>query len=279
MTFSRDLSEAMIERLQGAKVSTTHAYFFQSLKRYLQIHNKTPQLVKRHAGKLIKSYIDEKLVEKETMAYVKTEFGIQTKEIPNEVKKEFFTIYYDLRTLVDKIRQSALNYTTEQLKIHELYDFTYGVQTVNDAILLLETLSNRFFQRATVDFGGMIYLPLVHPELAERIVSPKILLIDEVNDTNKLLEWAYRVVGRNSRVICVGDKKQTIHIWAGTPRDCMERLKTQFNATELSYDFTFRVPKAMCKYLNDSGIDTRIKPYKTNRVGEIAKFSYAQFLS
>lgn len=279
LTFSKDLSEAMLERLEGAKVSTTHAYMFQALKGYLRLHNKTPQLFKKHGGKTFRSYVDEDLLDKELMMYVKTEFGITTPTIPAEVKKEFFTVFFDLKTVVNKIRQGALNYKTEVLKIHETFDFIYGVQTVNDALIVLETLSNRFFQRAVVDFNGMLYLPLIHAELAERIVSPEILLVDETNDTNKLLEFSYRCVGRNSRFIGVGDKKQTIHIWAGTPRDCMERLQTHFNAKQLSYDFTFRVPKSICRYLNESGIDTRIQPYENNREGEITRFTYHQFLS
>lgn len=279
LTFSHDLAVSMVERLPQAKVFTTHAYMFQALKRFLQIRNIKPQSIAKFEGQTIRTYIDADLVAKEVKTFVKLSMNVPLKEsIPADKKKEFYQIFFDIKTLVDKIRLNAYHYINEAPLIHEKFDIEYGVQTVNDALMILDLLSKRFMLRGTVDFNGMLYLPLIHPETHRYIVSPKVLLIDEANDTTKLLNNCYKIIGKN-RVIIVGDKKQTIHIWAGTPRDCMDKLQLHFTAKELSYDFTFRVPKAMCKYLNDSGIDKRIKPYETNLQGSLTNVKYVEFLS
>ena len=81
-------------------------------------------------------------------------------------------------------------------------------------------------------------------------------------------------------MIAVGDKKQTIHIWAGAKANGFETLAVYCQAKMLTYDFTFRVPKAMCRYLNNSGLDTRIKPYAGNIEGAIIEsLSYHDFLN
>lgn len=80
---------------------------------------------------------------------------------------------------MNAIRTAGLNYTTEALNIHEKFDSKFGVQTVNDALVVLKTLIDRYFLRGVVDFMGMLYLPLIHPEVHNDIYSPQILILDE----------------------------------------------------------------------------------------------------
>lgn len=278
LTFSTALAQNMQGKITGATVQTTHSYMYQALKTYLKIHNISGSFVKDHdKGKY--THIDNELLRKYMYNYVKTMMGIMTPHVPAEHKKEFYSLQFKIIDCVNAIRNGAYNYVTHPFAIHEKFDLTYGEVIVKEALIALKALSDRFFQRGMTDFTGMLYLPLVHPELIHYIKSPERLILDETNDTTPLLDSAYRIIGRNSVVLAVGDKKQTIHIWAGANPNCMDILSKYYEAHNLSYDFTFRVPKAMCKYLNDSKIDTRIKPYDSNNEGKIEFVSFNKFLA
>jgi superfamily I DNA/RNA helicase len=285
LTFSRSLAEDMGKKVTNGVTKTAHAYMYDALRKHLKLHHQQVskgQLVRQPDSTSRYSNADDSLLQKISYALVRTNFGLIDKsKVPTEISKEFYAQHYGLIGCVNAIRTAGLNYTTEALKIHEKFDSKFGVQTVNDALVVLKTLTDRYFLRGTVDFMGMLYLPLIHPEVHNDIYSPQILILDEINDNTPLLENAYRIISRKSRqVIAVGDKKQTIHIWAGAKANGFETLADYFQAKMLTYDFTFRVPKAMCRYLNNSGLDTRIKPYAGNIEGAIIEsLSYHDFLN
>lgn len=278
LTFSSALAQNMQSKITGATVQTTHSYMFQAMKAYLKLHNIKGSFVKDH-DKGRYTHVDNELLRKYMYNYVKTMMGIMTPHVPNEQKKEFYSLQFKIIECVNAIRNAALDYITQPIAIHEKFDLPFGEVIVNEALIALKALSNRFFERGTTDFTGMLYLPLVHPELIRHIKSPARLILDETNDTTPLLDAAYRIIGRDSVVLAVGDKKQTIHIWAGADPNCMDILSKFYEAHNLSYDFTFRVPKTMCKYLNESGIDTRIKPYDGNNEGSIQFVSFNKFMA
>lgn len=280
LTFSHDLAESMTERIADATVSTTHAYMFTALRHFLKVKNIKAQITKDYEGKWRPSYVDDKLLQRTVFRYLQESYGLlDAKKIPADLAKEFYGFQFDIMHCVEKIRTQAWNYETQAQLIHTELDLKCGVEVVDDALKILKVLSDRFFLRGTCDFGGMLYLPLVHEELRTAIRSPKWLIVDEANDTTPALYECYKIIGRESNVIVVGDQKQTIHIWAGAPSNCMDILQEYYKAQRLSYDFTFRVPKAMCKYLQQSGIDTRIQPYEGNAQGKIEKITYNKFLS
>lgn len=281
LTFSRDLAEDMQGKVESGVVKTAHAYMYDALRKYLQVKNVKPQLVRQSDGSVRYSYVDDSLLKQIAYNHCKTAFGlIDSKVIPQPMVKEFYSLMYDLMNCTNKIRTLALDYERDFIKIHELFDTKFGLQTVNDTLVILKALTDRFFLRGTVDFMGMLYIPSIRSEVHHNIHSPEVLIIDEVNDNTKLLENAYRIISRKSKqVIAVGDEKQTIHIWAGANPNGVKDLQGYYQAKMLTYDFTFRVPKAMCRYLQSSGLDKRIKTYDRNPEGAILKASYNEFLS
>jgi len=281
LTFSRDLAQDMQDKIESGFVKTAHAYMFEALRNYLRVKNVKSQLVRQPDGSVRYSHVDDSLLKQTAYAHCKSAFGlVDSKVIPPSMVKEFYGLMYDLMNCVNRVRTLALDYEKDVIKIHELLDLKFGLQTVNDSLVILKTLTDRFFLRGTVDFMGMLYIPLIRSEVHHNIHSPEVLIIDEVNDNTKLLESAYQIIARKSKqVIAVGDEKQTIHIWAGANPNGVKDLQGYYQAKMLTYDFTFRVPKAMCRYLQSSGIDTRIKTYEHNKEGAILKASYNEFLA
>lgn len=276
VTYSSTLAEDIERRITTATVSTTHARLLEACKEYLKIHNIRPQAIRQDDGTVKHTYVDKNLLSKTTNQYLKQSFGIAA-TVPTDFAKEFYSTQFSLIRLVELIRQKALS---ESAAIHTEFDGKFPIELVNDAVNVLQLLSERFFKRATVDFTGMLYLPITHPEIQRYVNSPDILAVDEVNDSNPLLRKAYALIGKDSKkVILVGDRKQTIHIWNGTESNCMDLLSSFYSAQGLEYEYTFRVPHKMCELLNNSGIDTRIKPYKNNKIGTVETIKYVNFFS
>lgn len=279
LTFSKSLADDMQERIKSSVVSTTHSFLHNVLYNYTKLRNIKLQVSKRKDGGFSYSLVHENLVQSVVKNYLKTSYGIITKDIPPEQSKEFYNVMYEIVNLAEKIRQQALH-VDNVITIHELFDSRFGVETVTDTINVINILTERFLLRGQTDFTGLLYLPLVVPELKERIPSPALLFVDEINDTNPLQLFIYQTVAKNSNVILVGDNQQCIHIWAGAMPNGMERMETVFSAQRLEYNFSFRIPKKLSLYLNQSCIDTRIKTYESNKIGEIVEnLSYNALLS
>lgn len=281
LTFSKELAKDMQEKLKG-KVQTIHSKMYQICSQWIKIHNIKRQGTKTSTGQWQYSILDEDLATKVIKDYLKPAFGIAIgQKVPNDKIAEFYTECFTLLGLVNKIRNSALHYENDIAEIKEKYNVKYTEKVVGDAVEILKILNLRFFNRAQVDFIGMLYIPFTNTNIFEsRIEKPKFLIIDETNDLSPILRSTINLlVGTSTKLIAVGDEQQTIHIWSGTEPDCMERFKISHNMKELEYEYTFRVPKKHCVYLNNSGIDNRIKPYETNNTGTLEKVSYNKTLS
>lgn len=279
LTFSKSLADEMASKIDG-QTSTTHALMYNALKSYATNKlNKRPQMAKDTEGKWFRQYVKTDLLSYEVHRMLRREYGIDKAEIPGDIRKELFIRQFSIIDAVNKIRSQALNYKSQQELIAQRYTEMYGVGTVSDALTALGILSEKFFQKVQVDFMGMLYLPFVHKELHPYIQSPRVLGIDEANDSFPILREVYKIIARQTETVIIsGDAHQTIHIWAGTESDTMSIMQKEWDATVLSYEETFRVPNVMCEYLNSSQIDTRIKPYQ-HRDGEIREISYNQMLN
>lgn len=266
LTFSKSLAEDLLGKLTGT-VKTVHAKMYEACQQYLYNNNIHPQRGKYSDGTYGPKYVEDELVFKTTIAHLKTYFGFDM-FIPKESKKEFFSLQFGIISFVDKMRLKAIDYRNIE-EVNKEFGATLSEEIIKLGLEVMEMLTDRFFKRGQFDYAGMIYIPVMFPEVGRLVKSPKILAIDEVNDSYPLLRAAYKIIARDSTVIAVGDEKQAIHMWAGTEVNCMWLMQSQLKAFPMPYETTFRVPKVMCSYLNSSGVDTRIKPYDKNRVGKI----------
>lgn len=77
------------------------------------------------------------------------------------------------------------------------------------------------------------------------------LFIDEFQDTS-ILQWKILngIIQKSSRVICVGDEKQSIYGWRGGEKALFENLEQILNATVESLDTSYRSKKSIVDFTN-----------------------------
>ena len=115
------------------------------------------------------------------------------------------------------------------------------------------TLSNKAIQRCLeiepnkssyIDFDDMLWLPLML-DLDFSPVKFDLLIADEIQDANKIQHEL--TLRSGSRLICVGDRRQSIYQFRGADSQSMDTLKkalaeTERGVIELSLQTTFRLP-------------------------------------
>lgn len=128
----------------------------------------------------------------------------------------------------------------------------YGVSVNGNADAVYE-IAGKAFDRSqhdltTVDFDDMIYLPAIGHVACEPF---DFLLIDETQDLNKAqIEFALRSTRPNSRVLAVGDRKQSIYGFRGAALDAVDNVIAALSATTLPLSITYRMPKRHVDYVN-----------------------------
>lgn len=91
-----------------------------------------------------------------------------------------------------------------------------------------------------IDFDDQLYLPILWKIPLEQTDW---VFVDEAQDTNPIRRaLASRVLKPGGRMICVGDRKQSIYGFTGASIDAMDQLKEAWNCTELPLSVCYRCP-------------------------------------
>lgn len=95
-----------------------------------------------------------------------------------------------------------------------------------------------------LDFDDMIWMPR---ELGFKPQPVDIALTDETQDLNVIQQWL--TLNSGDRIVCVGDKNQSIYSFRGADSDSMVKLRTALGATsrgcvDLPLTLTRRCPKS-----------------------------------
>lgn len=94
-----------------------------------------------------------------------------------------------------------------------------------------------------IDFADMIFLPVALDWIQPRF---DLLVVDEAQDMSPLqLELAQRVC--RGRFALVGDDRQAIYGFRGADVGCLDRLKGELHAEELSLTTTYRCPRVVVR--------------------------------
>lgn len=271
LTFSRSLADEMIGKFAYAKANTLYGHGLQALKKYVYV-NSIPQQSRYENGKFIRTVVHPDTTENAIFKYLKKAYDIH-KYIPKILASEFWSDYNDINSLVTLIRREAIHYN-DVVNIHEKYDASYTPEIVEMAIDILTITKDLFFLRGMADFEMMLYLPVCEESIKKYLELPKILGIDETQDSNKLMQEFYKlIVTDETQVILVGDNQQAIHGWNGVSLESFYQLQEMFNCILYEYNVTFRLPIVLTNYLNTSGLQPNIKPYN-NHTGKIEYISY-----
>jgi ATP-dependent DNA helicase UvrD/PcrA len=95
--------------------------------------------------------------------------------------------------------------------------------------------------RKVVDFDDMLYMPIVSGVPFDK---SDVVFLDEAQDVNGIqAEIVSRMLGRDSRVIVVGDSRQSVYGFRGALSDSMEQLGDRFHCRRLPLTISYRCPK------------------------------------
>lgn len=96
-----------------------------------------------------------------------------------------------------------------------------------------------------IDFDDMIWIPIVNNFYSK---TYNYVFIDETQDLNKSqLELIKKVCNKDTRVIAVGDRKQSIYAFRGANTNSMDDVKEFFEAVELPLSICYRCAKNVVK--------------------------------
>lgn len=276
LMFSNTLAAELKEEFKFGEVSTLHAHGLWACREYLRVNNIRLQNAFKD-GKIYKTAVHEETTEFAIFQYLKQTYGL-VKEIPKHLHIQgedtpFNIVVQTIKKVIESIALNALHYQNHD-KIHQVFDIKFGNEYIGHGINVLTDIVEKFFlKRGQVDFIGMLYIPVMLPEVQHHIVKPEILAIDESQDSNPLMQEMYKLVASNAKqVILLGDSNQTIHIWNHTSPIALKKLSNHFSAELIEYSVSFRLPHIVTNYLNSSGLDPNITAW-TDKQGSIQSIS------
>ena len=164
----------------------------------------------------------------------------EIEDIEASQRGEYYTF---LKRIIPLIKNTLIDYTNlEQLEdIKERFNIT---DDINDRMMLAirRIIEKNNANTAKIDFDDMIYLPVIL-NLANGQYDW--VLVDESQDLNRTqFELIKRICNKNTRVIAVGDKRQSIYAFRGADTNSMDNFRTEFQAMELPLSICYRCPKS-----------------------------------
>jgi len=105
----------------------------------------------------------------------------------------------------------------------------------------INKILKRCLEHNTIDFDDMIWIPLVKNFKCR---TYDWVFVDETQDLNKAqLELIKKVCNGHTRIIAVGDRRQSIYAFRGADTNSIDNFKEHFNAEELPLSICYRCPK------------------------------------
>lgn len=156
----------------------------------------------------------------------------------------------------------------------------FGIE-VNGSSEIIFTLVRRAMEENNkildkIDFDDQIYLPI---KLKLPVKQYKWVLGDETQDWNLCqIMLAQRIVAPGGRVLCVGDKNQSMYSFRGAAPDAMDRIQAAFNAQILPLSISYRNPKSHVRLINSLFPDIKHEMWENAIEGEILSMSIDKML-
>jgi len=222
LAFNNPIVKALradVDHLPNVTVNTLHAHGFSAMK--------GKQVDKDKYLKKINMDIDYGYI-KPTVELTYEQFG--------EYKQ-------NIQKLVDLYR----NYMCKS--INDLLDVAikYQINLFDNELEIAQNIVNWGVDNSkTIDFGDMIYLPVIYNSNIEQYDW---ILIDEVQDLNTAQKELFLMsVKKGGRWIGVGDPSQSIYGFAGADIESFNILKNQPNTIELPLSVCYRCGSSIVDY-------------------------------
>ena len=167
----------------------------------------------------------------------------EIEDVDSDLKKDYYT---NLRKLIPLIKNTMIDYT----KLEQLEDVKgkYNIEFETDDRYMLairHIMEKNNENTSIIDYDDMVYLPVVN-NFSNGIYDW--VLVDESQDLNKVqFELIKKICDKHTRVIAVGDKKQSIYAFRGADINTTDNFKEEFNAVELPLSICYRCPSSHIK--------------------------------
>jgi DNA helicase II / ATP-dependent DNA helicase PcrA len=257
LAFNKKIVQELSDRLPtNITASTLHSIGFQALKK----HNQKIVLERDKTQALLANMIGEN----------------------GKIDKEFYPLLSPIKRIISLAKNTLMPVQTKE-EIDQIvmqysielpgnnYAYTAMIYTLIPEILRQTALKN-----SIMDYDDMLYLPIVL-----NIPLPKFdnILLDEVQDINKVqLELLKRLVN-NGRLIAVGDKFQSIYGFRGADSSAINTIISEFNADTLPLSISYRLPKNQVNLINTILPDITIYASELAIDGTITTINTAQLAS
>lgn len=144
------------------------------------------------------------------------------------IQEEKLKIKYKNR--LKKRLEQAMTIEKEEEKVSPYED---------DIFKLVELLRKEKIKQNKMSFSDILGNAKIL--LKEEKIKPKWIIIDEVQDSDKLqLDFIDKLKSANTKLFAVGDPNQVIYTWRGSSLNVVYTLKHKYNAKELSLPINYR---------------------------------------
>lgn len=114
-----------------------------------------------------------------------------------------------------------------------------GIKMAREALAINNTQLN------VIDFDDMLYLTAIFDA---PLMKYSHLFVDEAQDTNKVQRILIgKMLGRDARLIAVGDPNQAIYGFRGADSDAMNLIKDEFQCVTFPLSISYRCPELVIK--------------------------------
>jgi superfamily I DNA/RNA helicase len=126
----------------------------------------------------------------------------------------------------------------------------------------------------TIDFDDMIWIPII-----KNWTGPTYdwVFVDESQDLNKIqFELIKKCCGKNTRIVAVGDRRQSIYAFRGADTNSIDRFVKEFKAVELPLSICYRCPKKVIEAAKE--FVPEIETFENAPEGEVSNINFEMFL-
>lgn len=205
--------------------------------------------------------------------YDKLQKLIEQSLVENNINNagEYSARYGFLKKIIPLIKATLIDYTKyeelEDLKIQYSIDGELDDKNIS---LIKEVLNKCKQVVEYIDFDDMIWIPIVN-EFSSKTYDW--VFVDETQDLNKSqLELVKKICNGHTRIVAVGDRKQSIYAFRGANIQSMDDFKEHFNADELPLSISYRCPKKVVE-LAKSIVD-EIETFDDAKEGVVESISF-----
>jgi len=181
-----------------------------------------------------------------------------------------------LRKIITKIKNLLLDYKDFD-KLEEVrmrFNIEEKINKKEDIKLIEEVLDKCRKERDTIDFDDMLWLPVV-----EKMTATKYdwVFADECQDISMVqIELIKLVTNKKTRIIFVGDRKQSIYAFRGADVGAMDRIEKEFNAVTMPLSICYRCPQSHIRLAKE--FVPQIEAWDKNREGQVNDIKFDEAL-